>query len=157
MKTKRTVSLFLYLAENKEVVLSRRSEDQSRPGLLQATAHGEIEENEDDNDALARELAEETAINFDQVSNLEFIKGIEVGQAKPEKCRYYLADIEINGFNQMKPTEEVSEYVRVGKDDIMDIVPYSIAEMKNVDVMTKKVMFDDELEVLKEIFKKKFN
>jgi len=152
MNTRKTVSLFLYLPETKEMILSRRSESRTRPGLLQATAHGELETAEDDQTALARELKEETTLDIKTVRNLKFIKTVEAGQRQPEKCRYYLAEIDQSVFAGLKPTEEVKEFVKVTAKDLENIAPFSSAEMKGIDLFNNNVMYDDELGALKEIF-----
>lgn len=154
MAAKKTVSLFLYLPDTEEVILSRRAKTLKRPGLLQATVHGMVEEGEDDIKAISRELKEETNLDFGQINNLRFIKTVEVGQTIPEVCDYYSANINPSAFSELKKTAEVEDYVRVDKDGLKEIVRLSLTETTKVDFYKTKVMYDDELGVLQEIFKK---
>ena len=146
MKEKKTISLFLYNPESKQVVLSQRRDGQHFGGYLQATCHGAIEAGEDHADAMERELKEETGLDIIDIGPLEFLGELDGGARKKETCSYYLASITDERADTMHPTEEVSSFAVLDVDDVRAIVPHSRA--KDADPKKRHVMFDDELEAL---------
>ncbi|MBI4276446.1 NUDIX domain-containing protein [Candidatus Uhrbacteria bacterium] len=153
---RRTISLFLYLPKTNEVVLSRRRENQSYPGLFQSTAHGNIEEGEDEPTALARELKEETSLVIDRVEDLRRISTrsmLTVTSKQPVVTFFWVGAIDGRAWNSLKPTAEVSEFYRLTPDQYSVIRKYSqYKDASRSFFFREPTMFDDEREVLGSVF-----
>ena len=154
--TRRTVSLFLYLPKTREVVISRRRENQSYPGLFQATAHGGVEEGEDERNAVTRELMEETSLAIERVEGLRRISTrsfLTMTSKQPMHTFFWLGAIDPRAFKALKPTAEVSEFYRVTKDQFATIRKYSqYRDAGRSFLFREPTMFDDDREVLATIF-----
>ncbi len=149
---RRTISLFLYLPKTNEVVLSRRRENQSYPGLLQPTAHGDIEEGEEEVAVVARELKEETGLDIERVEGLRRISSrssLTITKKTPVYTFYWIGAIDGRSANMLKPTPEVSEFHRITSEQCMQIRKFS--QYKDADrsfFFHEPSMFDDDREVL---------
>ncbi|MBI4281606.1 NUDIX domain-containing protein [Candidatus Uhrbacteria bacterium] len=149
---RKTVSLFLYIPEKRVIVLGVRATTQSHPHLLQATCHGAIEKGEDHGDAIERELREETTLALPDIGALTFLGELGAGHKVHEECSYYLASITEANAKKIRPTAEVGHFIFLNKEALRDIVPWREAEKKKLDGAVHRVMFNDELEALKEAF-----
>lgn len=149
---RKTVSLFLYIPEQRVIVLGVRADTQTHPHLLQATCHGTIEKGEDHGDAIERELLEETTLGLPDIGPLTFLGELGAGHKVHEECSYYLASITEENAKKIRPTTEVGHFIFVNKEALRDIAPWSEAETKKLDGAVHRVMFDDELEALDEAF-----
>ncbi|MDO8581249.1 MAG: NUDIX domain-containing protein [bacterium] len=152
MKDRKTVSLFLYIPEKHVIVLGVRAPTQSHPHLLQATCHGAIEKDEDHGDAIERELLEETTLGLPDIGALTFLGELGAGHKVHEECSYYLASITEANAKKIRPTAEVGHFRFITKDALREVVVFSEAEKKKLDVSVHSIMFDDELEALREAF-----
>ena len=151
---RKTVTLFLYLPKAKKIVLSRRGKLERRAGLLQATVHGQIEPGEIAQLALKREFEEEVKGDFHQLTNLRDLGEAEVGVTVKEQTSFHAAVLSDDLLDTLKPTQEVEEFILVAESDINKITPYSkVADKEGYDLQANWVMYDDELKVLKKIFK----
>jgi len=148
MTPRRTISVFLYIPERKAIVLGVRSESQSHPFLLQATAHGSLQEGEDHADAIERELKEETTLDLVDIGSLTFLGELDAGHRVPELCSYYLSPLTEAGMKKLRPTEEVSRFTFLTKEGATDVVRWEDAETHDLDMTTHRVMFEDELQAL---------
>lgn len=148
MASRKTVSLFLYIPEKREIVLGVRAATQTHPYLLQATAHGTIEKGEDHADALERELREETSLDLPDIGSLTFLGELGAGHKVKEECSYYLAPLPQDSVNKLRPTAEVGHFTFLTKESVSAIIPWSEAEKKHCDPAVHRIMFDDELEAL---------
>lgn len=154
MADRKTVTLFLYLPEAKKVILSRRGKLEKHAGLLQATVHGQIEPGEISQIAMKREFEEELKGDFHQLTNLADLGEADVGDSYPEHTYYHAAMMPDEFLSTLQTTQEVSELVQVSEDQVKDIQPYSkVKGTEGFDYMATMVMFDDEIEVLKKVFK----
>lgn len=153
---RRTISLFLYLPKTGEVVLARRRENQSYPGLLQPTAHGDIEEGEDERLAVARELREETGLEITRVEELRRVSSrssLTITSKTPLYTFYWIGAIDGRAANMLKPTPEVSEFHRVTIEHVAQIRKYSqYRDAGRSFVFREPAMFDDDREVLAVVF-----
>ncbi|MBI4262300.1 NUDIX domain-containing protein [Candidatus Uhrbacteria bacterium] len=153
---RKTISLFLYLPKTHEVVLSRRRENQSYPGLLQPTAHGDIEEGEDEVAAVARELKEETGLGVERVLELRRISSrssLTVTSKSPFYTFYWIGGIDGRSANLLKPTPEVSEFHRVLQEHFETIRKFSqYKDASRSYLFREPTMFDDDREVLAAVF-----
>ncbi len=155
---KKTVSLFLF--HDNEAILAVRSQGQHYAGVLQATAHGEIESEfgEKESVALGRELLEETSLTLDMVNDLRYLDKKKVGVRKEEECGYYAGSVPFHFYKLIHPCGEIERFITVGKESIKKIQPFSA--MKKIFLTPEShispdeylVMFDDELEILQTIF-----
>lgn len=152
--SRKTVTLFLYIPETKEVVLARRGKLEKHPGLLQASVHGQIEPGEISQIAMKREFEEELKGDFHRLTNIIDLGEGDVGNTNPEHTYYHAATMPKEMIADLQPTQEVSEIVLVKEDQIPSIRKYSTVHGQDgVDLSAEMTMFDDELEVLKKIFK----
>ena len=153
---RKTISLFLYLPKTNEVVLSRRREDQSYPGLLQPTAHGDIEEGGTEEAAVARELKEETGLDIDRVEGLRRISSrssLTITSKTPVYTFYWIGAIDGRSANMLKTTPEVSEFHRITQEQYGQIRKFShYRDAGKSFVFQEPTMFDDDREVLEKIF-----
>jgi len=151
---RKTVTLFIYLPDEKQVILSRRGKLEKHAGLLQATVHGQIEPGEISQIAMKREFEEEIKGNYNLLTNIQDYGEAVVGDTTAEHTFYHAASLEAAHVQELQPTQEVEELVMVGENDLAKIVPYSkIKGQEGYDFKANMVMFDDEIEVLKKIFK----
>ena len=152
MIQRKTVSLFLYIPSKHAIVLGVRASTQTHPHLLQATCHGTIEKDEDHADAIERELREETTLGLPDIGPLTFLGELGAGHKVREECSYYLAGITDTHAKKIRPTAEVGHFVFLTNDALRDIISFTETEQKKLDTSVHRVMFDDELEALKEAF-----
>jgi len=151
MVERKTVTLFIYVVDKGQVILARRGKLEKKPGLLQASVHGQIEPGEISQLAMKREFQEELKGDFHQLTNIRDFGDAKVGDTTPEHTFYHAASMDSSLLSTLQPTQEVSEFILVSKDDLAKIKPYSKAgDMQNYS--SEMVMFDDELEVLKKVF-----
>lgn len=150
---RKTVTLFVYLPETQQVILSRRGKLERHPGLLQATVHGQIEAGELPYLAMKREYKEEAKGEFDKLQQIIELGSATVGNTVKEQTFYHAASLGTEESGKLQPTQEVAEFVRVSEAELKDIVKYSkVKGQEGYDYMANKVMFDDELDVLKKVF-----
>ena len=152
MPTKQTVSLFLYLPLTKEVILARRAESESHSAMLQATIHGELEERETPQHALTRELYEESNLTLSDVKNLTALGEREVGDHTTEHCVYFMAAITKKKAAKIEPKDEISEFVFIKRQQLDQIITKDYAAENNINPGDAYVMFEDEREMLHEVF-----
>jgi len=152
MAERKTVTLFIYITDTDQVLLARRGKLEKKPGLLQASVHGQIEPGEISQLAMKREFHEELKGDFHQLTNLRDFGDAKVGDTHPEHTFYHAASMNSSLIETLQPTQEVSEFILVKESDLDKITPYSKAGDKQ-DYSGEMVMFDDELEVLKKVFK----
>ena len=110
---KKTISLFL--VHKNEVILAVRAKGQTYPGVMQATAHGEVESGETIEQALERELEEETSLTMNMVKDLEYMGKSIVGARKVEECHYYKASIDEQYHKMMEPCFEIERFELIEK------------------------------------------
>jgi hypothetical protein len=153
-KERKTVTLFLYLPEEKKVVLSRRGKLEKKPGLIQATVHGQIEPGEISHIAMKREFAEELKGDFHRLTGIIDLGENTVGDTTIEHTYYHAAVMPKEMLGTLQTTQEVQEILTISESEIGTITPYSKVDDKlDSDFSDQMVMFDDELEVLKKVFK----
>jgi hypothetical protein len=151
---RKTVTLFLYLPKAKKVILSRRGKLEKKAGLLQATVHGQIEPGEISQLAMKRELEEEVKGDFHRLTNIIDLGDAVVGETTTEHTFYHAAMMPDDLFSTLQPTQEVAEFVLVSEEEVKNITPYSkTSKQEDFDYSANLVMFDDELDVLKKVFK----
>jgi hypothetical protein len=151
--SRKTVTLFVYLPSSKKVILSRRGKLERHAGLLQATVHGQIEPGELPILAMKREFKEEAKGDYDKLQQVMELGSATVGNTVQEQTFYHAAAMIHEDEQELQPTQEVSEFVRVGESDVKKITPYSkVKGQEGYDYQANMVMFDDELEVLKKVF-----
>lgn len=151
---RKTVTLFLYLPKAKKIVLSRRGKLEKHAGLLQATVHGQIEPGEISQLALKREFEEEAKGDFHMLTMIKDLGSAVVGDTVAEETFYHAATFPDDQFETLKPTQEVEEFILVSESDVKDIQKYSkVKGTEGFDYHANKVMFDDEIDVLKKVFK----
>ena len=148
---RKTISLFLYIPERKVIVLGVRADGQSHAGMLQATAHGTIEEGEDHLQAIERELKEETKLDIVDIGPIQFLGELDGGHKVHEDCSYYVAAISEANAEKLLSTDEVSHFTHINKDGIDDVISFDEAEAKGLDPKVHRVMFQDELDALREL------
>ncbi len=154
MADRKTITLFLYLPEAKKVVLSRRGRLEKKPGLLQASVHGQIEPGEISQLAMKREFQEELKGDYHRLTNIIDLGEAQVGDTTREHTFYHAAIMPDVLLETLRPTQEVSEFILVGEDEVKSIKPYSkVKQEKGMDYSGEMVMFDDEIDVLKKVFK----
>ena len=152
--SRKTITLFVYLPKEKAILLSRRGKLEKHAGLLQATVHGQIEPGEISQIAMKREFEEEVKGNFHQLTNIRDFGDAIVGENKQEQTFYHAAVMPDDLAKALQPTQEVSEIIHVKQSEVSGIKPYSkVKGEADFDYAENMVMFDDELEVLKKIFK----
>ncbi len=151
MAERKTVTLFIYIADKDQIILSRRGKLEKRPGLLQASVHGQIEPGEISQLAMKREFQEELKGDYHQLTNIKAFGEATVGTTNPEHTFYHAASMDSALISTLQPTQEVSEFILVSEADLADIKPLSKAGDVE-DYASEKIMFDDELEVLKKVF-----
>lgn len=150
---RKTVTLFVYVPEAKQVILSRRGKLERHPGLLQATVHGQIEPGELPYLAMKREYKEEAKGEFDKLQQIVELGSAVVGNTVKEQTFYHAASLGNQESGKLQTTQEVSEFKRVSEADLKKIIPYSkVRGTEGYDYDANMVMFDDELEVLKKVF-----
>lgn len=150
---RKTVTLFVYLPETKEVILSRRGKLERHPGLMQATVHGQIEPGELPYLAMKREYKEEAKGEFDKLQQIIELGSAVVGNTVREETYYHAASLGGEESGKLQTTQEVSEFKRVKESDLKKITPYSkVKGQEGYDFQANLVMFDDELDVLKKVF-----
>lgn len=150
---RKTVTLFVYVPEAKQVILSRRGKLERHPGLLQATVHGQIEPGEVPYLAVKREYKEEAKGEFDKLQQIIELGSAIVGSNVKEQTYYLAASLGNQESGKLQTTQEVAEFVRVSEADIKSIMPNSkVKDQEGYDYAANKVMFDDELDVLKKVF-----
>lgn len=150
---RKTVTLFVYVPEAKQVILSRRGKLERHPGLLQATVHGQIEAGELPYMAMKREYKEEAKGEFDKLQQIIELGSAVVGGTNKEQTFYHAASLGSMESGNLQTTQEVAEFKRVSESDLKNIVPYSkVRGQEGYDYEANMVMFDDELEVLKKVF-----
>lgn len=150
---RKTVTLFVYVPDVKQVILSRRGKLERHPGLLQATVHGQIEAGEVPYMALKREYKEEAKGEFDKLQQIIELGSAVVGNNVKEQTFYHAASLGSQESGKLQTTQEVSEFLRVSEADLKKIIPNSkVADKEGYDFQANMVMFDDELEVLKRVF-----
>ncbi len=153
MSQRKTVTLFVYLPETKEVILSRRGNLERHPGLMQATVHGQIEPGELPYLAMKREYKEEAKGEFDKLQQIIELGSAVVGNTVQEETFYHAASLGGEESGKLQTTQEVSEFKRVNESDLKKITPYSkVKGQEGYDFQANLVMFDDELDVLKKVF-----
>lgn len=151
---RKTVTLFIYLADAKTVLLSRRGKLEKYPGLIQATVHGQIEPGEISQIAMKREFEEEVKGDFHQLTKIIDLGEADVGQNSREHTFYHAAVMADEFASTLHPTQEVAEIIQVAESDIPKIKAFSTMKgEQRDDYSSEMVMFDDELEVLKKVFK----
>lgn len=153
MAERKTVTLFIYIPDKNQVILSRRGKLEKKAGLLQASVHGQIEPGEISQLAMKREFAEELKGDFHQLTNIRDYGDAKVGTANPEHTYYHAASMDSSLIETLQPTQEVSEFILVSEEDLPKIKKYSDIGKKQDYTEDGMVMFDDELDVLKKIFK----
>lgn len=154
MAERKTVTLFVYLPNRKQVVLSRRGKLEKHAGLLQATVHGQIEPGEIDTIAMKREFEEETKGDFHQLTNKRSLGDGVVGNTTAEHTFYHAATMDDDHLSDLHVTQEVQEFVLVSEGDVAKIIPYSkVKVQEGYDFNANMVMFDDEVKVLTKVFK----
>lgn len=154
MAERKTITLFIYVPDTKEVILSRRGKLERHAGVLQATVHGQIEPGEISQIAMKREFAEEVKGDFSKLSNIVDFGEATVGQMTKEHTYYHGATLPTPFVEELQPTQEVAELIFVSEADVKQMTPYSkVREQEGFDFAASMVMFDDEIEVLKKIFK----
>ena len=154
MADRKTVTLYLYLPQAKKVILSRRGKLEKRAGLLQATVHGQIEPGEIAQIAMKREFEEEVKGDYHQLTNIRDLGEANVGDTVKEHTSYHAAMLPDELLSTLQPTQEVSEFVQVSEDDLSKITPLSkVRDQEDYDLAANWVMYDDELETLKKVFK----
>ncbi len=150
---RKTVTLFVYVPDVKQVILSRRGKLERHPGLLQATVHGQIEAGEVPYMALKREYKEEAKGEFDKLQQIIELGSAVVGTNVKEQTFYHAASLGSQESGKLQTTQEVSEFLRVSEADVKKIIPNSkVGEKEGYDYQANMVMFDDELDVLKRVF-----
>lgn len=154
MAERKTVTLFLYLPKAKKVLLARRGKLEKHAGLLQASVHGQIEPGEISQIAMKREFEEELKGDFHQLTNAIDLGDEKVGQTNPEHTYYHAAIMPDDLLDTLQTTQEVSEILLISENEVGDITPYSkVRDDDSYDFIANKVMFDDEIAVLKKVFK----
>lgn len=149
---KQTVSLFLTYQD--QLILAVRNQGQHYHGLFQATTHGEIEEGESIREAMERELEQETNLTFSVISDLQELGKKIVGARKPEECHYFTAQIDSEAYHLIEPGDEVERFDLITSEELSKMKKFSdIKEdiSDGVDENEVQVMFDDELEVARQI------
>lgn len=150
---RKTITLFVYVPEAKQVILSRRGKLERHPGLVQATVHGQIEPGEVPYLAVKREYKEEAKGEFDKLQQIIELGSAVVGTTVKEQTFYMAASLGTEESGKLQTTQEVAEFLRVGEGDVKSIIPYSkVKDQEGYDFAANKVMFDDELDVLKKVF-----
>ena len=150
---RKTVTLFVYIPDVKQVILSRRGKLERHPGLLQATVHGQIEPGEMPYLAVKREYKEEAKGEFDKLQQIIELGSAVVGTSVQEQTFYMAASLGGEESGKLQTTQEVAEFVRAGEADLKQITPYSkVRGQEGFDYQANMVMFNDELEVLKKVF-----
>ena len=149
---RKTISLFLYIPERKVIVLGVRAAGQSHASMLQATAHGTIEEGEDHLQAIERELKEETTLDIVDIGPIQFMGELDGGHKVREECSFYVAALTEAGAAKLRPTAEVAHFTFLNKDGVDDVVPFDEARRRDLDPSVHRVMFQDELDVLRELY-----
>ena len=154
MAERKTVTLFIYIPEKKQVILSRRGKLEKHPGLLQASVHGQIEPGEISQLAMKREFQEELKGDFHMLTNIKDFGDAKVGDKYAEHTFYHAASMEASLIQNLKPTQEVEEFILVSESDVKNIKPYkSVKGTEGYDYHKNLVMFEDEIKILKKIFK----
>lgn len=152
-KKRQTVTLFLYLPKSQKVVLSRRGKLERQGGMLQATVHGQIEPGEISQLAMKREFEEEVKGDYHSLTNLRDLGEADVGVAVPEHTFYHAATYPDDQLDELQPTQEVSEFVLISKDELDKITPYSkVKDKEDFDFEKNWVMYDDEIKMLRKVF-----
>jgi hypothetical protein len=138
----------------KKVILSRRGKLERHAGVLQASVHGQIEPGEISQIAMKREFEEELKGDFHQLTNVIDLGDAVVGQLHKEHTYYHGAILPDEFFDELQTTQEVSEILLIEESEVSGITPYSkVKEEEGYDFVANKVMFDDEIDVLKKVFK----
>lgn len=154
---RRTATLFVYLPKSKKVILSRRGEFERHPGLLQATLHAPMEPGEIPQLALKREFKEELKGKSSLLIKKTAMGEATVGSKTIEHTFYFAAQMDDDFVSLLQPPQEVSELVMVSESDLAKVEKYSKHKQEEdaprVDFSDRMIMFDDELEVLKKVFK----
>lgn len=150
---RKTVTLFIYIPDEKKVVLARRGKLEKKAGLLQASVHGQIEPGEISHLAMKREFEEELKGDFHSLTNIIDLGDATVGETTVEHTFYHAAMMSKELVDTLQPTQEVSEIILISQDEVASITPYSqVEDVEGSDFSDQMVMFDDELEVLKKVF-----
>lgn len=152
MSHKQTISLFLYLTETKEVILARRAKNQSLSGVLQATVHGAIEDGETSEEALSRELYEETGLSPKDLKKIVMMGEQKVGRKIAENCVYYMAALDETKAAGLEPNDEIREFLRLRAVDLERVVTTDYAKEESIDPKDAYVMFEDERAYLADVF-----
>lgn len=151
---RKTVTLFIYIPETKEVLLSRRGKLERHPGLWQASVHGQIEPGEIPQIALKREFKEELKGEYGWISQIKEFGDATVGTITKEHTFYMAGSMAKSRLDDLKTTQEVEKFELVSESDVSKIKKYSETKKdENFDYKSNMVMFDDELEKLKEVFR----
>lgn len=148
---RKTISLFLYIPERKVIVVGVRADGQSHAGMLQATAHGTIEEGEDHLQAIERELKEETKLDIVDIGPIQFLGELDGGHKVREDCSYYVAAITEANASKLQPTPEVASFTFLNKDGVDDVISFNDVQKRELDPKVHRVMFQDELDALREL------
>ncbi|MBI4122338.1 MAG: NUDIX hydrolase [Parcubacteria group bacterium] len=150
---RKTVTLFVYLPEKKQVILSRRGKLERHAGLLQATVHGQIEPGEVPILAMKREFKEEAKGDYDKLQQIIELGSAVVGTKVKEQTFYHAAVMIHEEEQKLQTTQEVAEFIHVSESDVKKITPYSkVMGQDGYDFQANFTMFDDELEILKKVF-----
>lgn len=88
------------------------------------------------------------------LTNIRNFGDAKVGDKYAKHTFYHAASMEASLVKNLKPTQEVEEFILVSEGDVKDIAPYSkVKGTEGYDYHANKVMFDDEIGILKKIFK----
>jgi isopentenyldiphosphate isomerase len=157
MIKKNTISVWLIMEDGQnmgKIVLQRRSpEEKNYPYIYQSSWAGKIEPGENNMAAIKRECAEELGNIFHD--NFDFSKLIELKKSSSIKgdiewvCFNYFGKVNENLLNKVKMHDDAySEFIFVNDDNLV----YSVKSGK--DPKNNIVLFDDQYEILKNIFDK---
>lgn len=154
-KVKRSVAVFLIIIEDGNVVLLRRSPTQSNAGVLQPSANGKLEGNEDWLEALDREIREELGEKLAEtldVSDFSLIHEESYTYRGTYICRSYLGFITWDQIDLIELSEESDKIVVFMPEDVNKIKTTEEVKDTGFDPDEDMVMFVDQLKALKKIF-----